>query len=197
MNSHLRIAVADDEPRMCEFYRQVLNQLGHDVVCEAHSGQELVQQCRQSHPDLVLVDVKMPDLDGIEAAHQIWQDAPTAIILVSGHHEPELLDRAGANHVLAYLIKPIKLQDLQPAITIAMHRFHEFQALHKEAEDLRQALHDRKIIERAKGILMKRHGMDEATAFLSLQKLARDKNRKLVQIAEMIITVEEAFSSPP
>ena len=111
--------------------------------------------------------------------------------MVPAHDEPELLERAGA-HILAYLVKPIKRQDLQPAIIIAMRRF-EFQALQKEASDLRQALQDRKLIERAKGILMKRTGRDEASAFQSMQKLASDKNRKLVHIAEMILTAEEAF----
>jgi response regulator NasT len=97
--------------------------------------------------------------------------------------------------VLAYLIKPIKRQDLQPALHIAMRRFEEFKALRKEASDLRQALQDRKLIERAKGILMKRANLDEAAAFSRLQKMARDSNRKLVQVAEMIVTVEQAYDT--
>jgi response regulator NasT len=196
MKSSLRIAVADDEPRMVEFYKETLPLLGHEVVCTASSGVELVAGCRASHPDLIITDVKMPDMDGIEAAAQISAQEPVPVILVSAHDEPQLLARASDHHVLAYLVKPIKRQDLQPAITIASSRFEEFETLRKEASDLRRALQDRKLIERAKGILMKRANLDEATAFKNMQKLARDKNRKLVQIAEMIVTIEEAIDLP-
>lgn len=193
MNLSLRIAVADDEPRMCEFYKEILPLLGHQVVCSASSGKELIAACANARPNLVITDVRMPDISGIDAAREIWQHEPLPIILVSAHDDPDLLERASENHILAYLVKPIKRQDLQPAILFAVRRFEEFQSLRKEATDLRQALEDRKLIERAKGILMKRTGQDEATAFRSLQKLARDKNRKLAQIAEMIVTAEEAF----
>jgi response regulator NasT len=108
-------------------------------------------------------------------------------------YDPELLERARENHVLAYLVKPIKGEDLQPAITVVMSRFQEFRSLRQEAANLRQALQDRKVIKRAKGILMKRGNLDEATAFQRLQKLARDNSRKLVEVAEMIVTAEQAF----
>lgn len=193
MNVSLRIAVADDEPRMREFYREILPLLGHEVVFVAASGAELIEGCRTCKPNLVISDIRMPDISGIEAAKEICRQEPLPIILVSAHDDAELLEKAGENHVLAYLIKPIKRQDLQPAIRIAAHRFEEFQSLRREATDLRQALQDRKLIERAKGILMKRTGQDEATAFRSLQKIARDKNRKLAQVAEMIVTAEQAF----
>jgi response regulator NasT len=194
MNRSLRIAVADDEPRMREFYQEILSRMGHQVVCAVPNGRDLVQQCRAMRPNLVIADVKMPDLDGIDAAQQISKDEPIPIILVSAHDDPDLLERAGSC-VLAYLVKPVKQQDLQPAITIAIRRFDEFQSLRKEAADLRQALQDRKLIERAKGILMKRNSLDEPAAFLAMQRLARDKNRKLVEIAEMVVTVEEGFGS--
>ena len=193
MNRSLRVAVADDEPRMREFYKEMLPLLGHEVVCVAKSGTELVAQCQTVRPDLIITDIKMPDLDGIEAAQQLCKQGPVPVILVTAHDDPELLDRAGDTHILGYLVKPVKRQDLQPAITIAVRRFEEFQALSKETSDLRQALKDRKTIERAKGILMKRTGLDEATAFQRLQKMARDNNRKLVQIAEMVVTVEDAY----
>ena len=168
--------------------------LGHAVVCAAGSGKELIAGCRSAQPDLIITDIRMPDMSGIEAAREICEQQPIPVILVSAHDDPDLLARARDNHVLAYLVKPIKRQDLQPAILIAVRRFEEFQSLRKEATDLRQALQDRKVIERAKGIIMKRTGQDEAAAFHSLQKLARDKNRKLAQIAEAIVTAEEAFS---
>jgi response regulator NasT len=135
----------------------------------------------------------MPDMDGIDASTAICRDAPVPVILVSGYHEPELIERALADHVLAYLIKPIKQADLETAIALAMRRFREFQALHQQADDLRQALEDRKLIERAKGVLMKRAGLEEADAFRRLQKLSSDKNQKMVQIARTIITADEAM----
>jgi response regulator NasT len=193
MNRNLRIAVADDEPRMLQFYKEILPTMGHEVVCAAGNGAELIEQCRAARPDLVISDIKMPDMDGIDASKQIADEEAVPVIMVTAHDDPELLERAGATHVLAYLVKPIKRQDLQPAIVIAMRRFDEFQTLQKEASDLRQALQDRKLIERAKGVLMKRTGRDEASAFQSMQKLARDRNQKLVHIAEMILTAEEAF----
>jgi two-component system, response regulator PdtaR len=193
MNRSLRVAVADDEPRMREFYKEMLPLLGHEVVCVAKSGSELVAQCQTLRPDLIITDIKMPDVDGIEAAQQLCKQGPVPVILVTAHDDPELLERADDTHILGYLVKPVKRQDLKPAITIAVRRFEEFQALSKETSDLRQALKDRKTIERAKGILMKRTGLDEATAFQRLQKMARDNNRKLVQIAEMVVTVEDAY----
>src|SRR5262245_51311697 len=159
MKTSLRIAVADDEPRMREFYQEMLPLLGHEVVAAAANGAELIARCQETRPDLVITDIRMPELGGIDAAREIWQREPVAIILVSAHDDPELLERAAENHVLGYLVKPIKRQDLQPAILIAARRFEEFQSLRKEASDLRQALEDRKLIERAKGILMKHTGL--------------------------------------
>jgi response regulator NasT len=193
MTRSLKIAVADDELDMRDYFQQFLPMLGHQVVVVAKNGRELAEQCRTSRPDLVITDIKMPDMDGIDAATQIYRDGPVPVILVSAHHDPDFLRRAEADHILAYLVKPIKQSDLEPAIVIAMRRFEQFQALRKEAADLKQALEDRKVIEKAKGILMKKASLDEHDAFRRMQKLASDKNRKLIDIAQMILTAEEAF----
>src|SRR5262249_51848673 len=145
------------------------------------------------HPDLVITDIKMPDMDGIDAASRIYRDGPVPIILVSAYHDSEFIRRAEADHVLAYLVKPIKQADLEPAIAIALRRFEQFQALRKESADLKQALEDRKLIERAKGLMMKKAGLGEQEAFTKLQRLASNKNKKLVEIAQMIVTAEEAY----
>src|SRR5262249_36674286 len=134
----------------------------------------------------------MPEMDGIDAAMQIYRERPVPVILVSAYHDSTLIARAGADHVLGYLVKPIKQADLEPAIMLAMRRFEQFEALRKEAADLRQALEDRKLIERAKGILMKRGPLDEQEAFRRLQKLASEKSRRLVDIAQMVLVAEEA-----
>lgn len=192
MNTSLRIVVADDEPDMRDYFRKCLSRLGHQVVAIAENGRELVEHCRALQPDLVITDIKMPDVDGIDAATQIYRVRPVPVILVSAYHEPELIARAEADHILGYLVKPIKQADLVPAIALAMRRFEQFEASRQEAADLRQALQDRKIIERAKGILMKRIGVDEQDAFRRLQKLASEKSRKLIDIAQMILVAEEA-----
>jgi two-component system, response regulator PdtaR len=195
MNRSLRIAVADDEPDMREYFRTILPGLGHEVVAVAGNGRELVEACRNHRPDLVITDIKMPDMDGIEAATRIYRDGPIPVILVSAYHDAEFIRRAEADHILAYLVKPIKQADLEPAIALAVRRFEQFHALRKESADLKQALEDRKAIEKAKGLLMKKAGLDEADAFRRLQKLASDRNKKLVEIAQMILTAEEAFGN--
>ncbi|HMF35697.1 MAG TPA: ANTAR domain-containing protein [Isosphaeraceae bacterium] len=196
MTPALRIAVADDEPRMLDYYQDTLPLLGHRVTCAAPTGQDLVRCCRDARPDLVITDIKMPDMDGIDAIVELDREEPIPAILVSAYHDPELFERTKEGHVLAYLVKPIKQADLEAAITIAMQRFEQFRALRQEAGALRQALEDRKLIERAKGVLMRRAGLDEEEAFLRLQKLARDLGQKMVEVARMILRAEPAFQPP-
>lgn len=189
----LRIAVADDESEMRDFLEKALPRLGHQVVAVAEDGEQLVALCRQTRPDLVIADIKMPGLDGIEASQQICQQHPVPVILVSAYHDPSLIARAEADHILAYLVKPIGLEDLPPAIAIATRRFAELMALRKECQDLKQALADRKLIEQAKGVLMKVAGVDEKEAFQRLQQLAADRNLKLVEAAQSILAVQQAL----
>jgi response regulator NasT len=193
MTQPLRIAVADDEPDMRDYFVKILPRFGHRVVGAAENGVDLVQLCKTTQPDLVITDIKMPDMDGIEAALHIYQDRPVPVIVVSAYHDPALIERAEADHIMAYLVKPIKQADLGPVIALAQRRFEQLQELRKEAADLRQALADRKVIEQAKGILMKRARLDEHDAFRRLQKLSSDKNLKLVEAARVILTAEEAF----
>ena len=193
MTQPLRIAVADDELDMRDYFREVLPRLGHTVVAIAQDGTELIEQCRAVEPDLVVTDIKMPGIDGIDASIQICQIRPVPVILVSAHQDATLIERAETDHIMAYLIKPVKQSELAPAIALGMRRFEQFTALRTETADLRQALADRKTIERAKGILMKKANLDEAAAFRRLQKLASAKNLKLANIASMIVTADEAF----
>jgi response regulator NasT len=192
MKTPLRIAVADDEADMREYFEKILPRLGHHVVSVAETGRELVEHCRELRPDLVITDVRMPEMDGIEAASIVYRENPIPFILVSAYLDQDLIDRAEADHILAYLIKPIEQKDLAPAIAIAYRRFEQFQALRKEASDLRQALEDRKVVERAKGVVMQRARLDEPAAFARLQKLSRDQNRKLVEVAHAILLAEAA-----
>ena len=195
MSQSLRIVVADDERNMHEYLQEALPRLGHQVVGVAQTGRELVELCRTTHPDLVITDIKMPDMDGLAASEEICRETPIPIIVVSAYHDPQFIERATQNNILAYLLKPIRQHDLEPAISLAMRRFEQFQTLRRETTDLRQALDDRKTIERAKGLLMKREHIDEQEAFRRLQKLAMNQNRKLVEVAQMILSVSEAFES--
>jgi response regulator NasT len=194
MNAPLRIVAADDDPFYHDLYRKFIPQTGHELVGMAGSGRALVEQCALAHPDLVISDIKMEDMDGIEAAREICAVRPVPFILVSSYYDPELIERAQADYVLGYLIKPVRKADLETAIAIAMRRFEEFEILRMEADHYRQTLVNRKIIERAKGILMKRAGISETDAFGRLQTLAHEKNQKLVDIAQMILTTEQVMS---
>jgi response regulator NasT len=196
MNISLKIAVADDEPRMRDYYGEALTRMGHQVTCTASNGSELVEACQSSRPDLIVTDIKMPELDGIDAALAIGKGDPVPIILVSAYHDDELLVRTKSVQIFGFLVKPIKQDDLKAAIAIAMQRFAEFKALRSEAGELRQALDDRKYIERAKGVLMKKAGLDEDEAFKRLRKIARDGNQKLIEVARMILKAEAAFEPP-
>lgn len=193
MGRSLRIAIAEDEPDMQEYLCTILPHMGHSVCSVASTGRELVEQVLGGSPELVITDIKMPVLDGIEAARQIYEQMPLPIILVSAHYERELLRRVEEDFIQAYLVKPIKQEELAPAIALANRRFEQFQALRKEAASLRQALEDRKQIEKAKGILMKKTSLDEDQAFRRMQKLASEKNLKLLEIARSILMAEEAF----
>jgi two-component system, response regulator PdtaR len=191
-NNRLRIVAADDDLAMCRFYQDALGRLGHEVTLAAN-GRQLVEQCRTALPDLIITDIKMPELDGLEAAAEIARGGPVPAILVSAYHEPELVERAGQDYILAYLVKPITEADLVPAIGLALQRFDRLQALHKEAADLRQALEDRKVIERAKGIIMRRVRVDESEAYRRLRRLASDRNCKLAEVAQLILNAEDVF----
>ncbi len=192
MSQTLTVAVADDEQFMREYFRELLTRLGHRAVV-AGGGRELVELCRTQRPDLVITDIRMGDLDGLEAAVAVNREREVPVILVSAYSDADLRAKAMQDHVMAYLVKPVKEEDLVLAIDLAMMRFRHYQALRKEASDLRQALEDRKFIERAKGVVVRRLGVPEAEAFRRLRKYASDHNRKLVEVAQQVLTAEEIF----
>src|SRR6201993_4343287 len=138
MNPSLRIAVADDEPDMRDYFKKSLPRLGHQVIAVAQNGRELVEQCRTTRPDLVITDIKMPDMDGIDAAIQIYRDSPIPIILISSYYDAQLIDRAEAAPIQSYLVKPIKQADLEPAMVIARRRFDQLKTLQEALTRVRQ-----------------------------------------------------------
>ncbi|HWB11750.1 MAG TPA: ANTAR domain-containing protein [Pirellulales bacterium] len=190
----LRVAIADDDPEIRRTVAAMLRGLGHEVVFAGATGRELVNHCLAETPDLVMTDIEMPDMDGLDAAMAIYERSPAPIIVLTAFCRPELIERAEHNHILGYLMKPATQSQIEAGIAMAVRRHQEFEALRKEAADLRQSLADRKVIERAKGLLMKHLGVDEPEAFRRLQKFASNKNKKLVEIAETIVTASEALN---
>ena len=195
MKESLRIAIAEDEPELLIDLEETLMEFGHKVVARAKTGIELVECCGETAPDLVITDIKMPDMDGLEAASRICKIRPTPIVILSAYHDQEFIDRALKEYVLAYLVKPISDQSLKTSIALAMQRFKEFEALQNQVADVQQALEDRKLIERAKGVLMKRAGLSEAEAFRRLQLLSSQKNKKMIEIARTLVEADQAFEN--
>jgi response regulator NasT len=187
----LRVLIADDESLHLMSLRAHLQNLGHRIVAEAGTGQEALALARELKPDLAILDIRMPEQDGIEAAKQMLEERPLPIILLSAFSEQDLAERASDAHVSAYLMKPVSESDLLPAIALAMSRFREFQTLHHEVDSLRESLETRKLVERAKGVLMRRLHLSEEDAFRRLQKRSQDENKKLSEIAKAIVTADE------
>ncbi len=188
MKGRLRILIADDEAIRVMTLRTQLRALGFEVVAEATTGREAVELAARCEPDLAILDIKMPELDGIAAAREITAHRPIPVVLLTAYSEPELVERATEAGVFAYLVKPVSEEDLLPTILLARARFEEFRLLQQEVADLREALEARKVIERAKGILMKRLGISEAEAFRRMQVQSQRENKKLVEIARAIVT---------
>jgi response regulator NasT len=175
------------------FYQRVLARLGHQV-CLALTGRQLVEQCRLLRPALVVAAVELPDLDGVAAAEAICRDQPTPILLFSGGQTADCVERILDNpHVLACRLKPVKEADLRAAVAVARSRFERFQALCQEATDLRQALEDRKVIERAKGVVMRYGNAGEEEAYRRLRQLASARNGKFVEVARAVLAAGEVF----
>lgn len=194
MTQLLRIAIADDERDTRDYLQEMLTRLGHQVQA-VNDGQQLVELCATSRPDLILADVKMPGMDGIEAVQEVNRAGPVPVILITGHHGPDVLSRVGTDHVMAYLVKPVNQADVEAAVMLALMRFNQFRALQEETASLRQALEDRKLLERAKGIVMRRLRWDEDEAFRRIRKLANDKNRKIAEVAASIQKADEIFQA--
>jgi len=187
MTDPARILIADDEAIRLMTLKRQLAALGMDVVAEATTGREAVARARDTAPDLAILDIKMAELDGIEAARAITRERPIPIILLTAYSDQGLIERAAAAGVFAYLVKPVGEEDLLPAILTARTRFREFQQLRGEVASLGDALEARKVIERAKGMLMDRFRLSEAEAFRRMQIQSQRENKRLVEIARALL----------
>lgn len=183
----MRILVAEDETIIRLDLREILERAGFDVCAEARDGEEAVELAARDKPDLAILDVKMPRLDGIEAARRILAERPIPIVMLTAYGQEELVSRAVEAGVFGYLVKPFRESDLLPAIHAARARFEELQALREEAESLAEALDTRKVVERAKGLLMEREGLSEQDAFARLRRASQVSGRPMKVVAEALI----------
>jgi two-component system, response regulator PdtaR len=183
----LRILIAEDETIIRLDLRDVLERAGHEVCAEARDGEEAVALAHAEQPELAILDVKMPRLDGIEAARRILAERPIPIVMLTAYGQEELVARAVEAGVFGYLVKPFRETDLLPAIQTARARHAELEAMRDEAESLSEALATRKVVERAKGILMEREGLSENDAFVRLRRASQSSGRPLRVVAEAVI----------
>ena len=185
------VVIADDDPIIRMDLREMLAGLNYQVVGEASDGQSATNLARELRPDLVIMDIRMPELDGIEAARILTTEGIAPVLLLTAYSEPELVQRATQAGVIGYLVKPFREAQLGPAIEVTLSRFREFEDVRKELGDVREAMEARKVIERAKGMLMDRHGLTEAEAFRRIQKRSMDSRKAMKDVAEAILLASE------
>ncbi|HXI09168.1 MAG TPA: response regulator [Thermodesulfobacteriota bacterium] len=186
-----RVLIAEDNSKTRLFLKNQLELLGYEVVAAVSNGQAAVDLVADLNPNLVIMDVKMPEMDGIDAARAITAKGPTPIILITGLSSDDMASKAIEAGVFAYLVKPVTKKQLEPAIKLAMARYNEFRSLKAEVVDLKDAIETRKLVERAKGILMKRCNISEEEAFKLLQAHSQKENKKMREIADNIISASK------
>ncbi|MDP9367048.1 MAG: ANTAR domain-containing protein [Chloroflexota bacterium] len=169
----------------------MLTHLGYDVIGEAGDGRSVLDLARKLQPDLVIMDIKMPDVDGISAAEELTREKIAPVVLLTAYSDQGLVDRAKEAGVVGYVVKPFRETELMPVIELSMARFEEFRSLEREVGGLKDALETRKLIERAKGVLMEVHGLREAEAFHRIRRTSMDARKSMKEVAEAILLTHE------
>ncbi len=187
----MRVLIAEDEAIIRMDLREMLEEEGHEVVGEARDGAEAIRLARELRPDVVFMDIKMPGTDGLEAARALCDARVAPVVMVTAFSQASYVEEACAAGAMGYLVKPFAKHDVLPAMQIAVARFAEARALEEEAADLEERLETRKLLDRAKGVLMAR-GLSEPEAFRRLQKLAMDRRLPLKEVAQAVLLAEEA-----
>lgn len=183
-----RIVIAEDQPLERLDLGQMLENLGHEVVGQAADGRSAVDLARELKPDLVILDIQMPgEIDGLSAAEILASEKVAPVVIMTAYNDEEFIDRARGAGVMAYLVKPYTENQLNPAIEVAIARYNEFQELEKELGSTREALVTRKIVERAKGVLMDTAGLKESEAFHRIQRLSMNSRKSMREVAEAIL----------
>lgn len=190
-----RILVAEDEALIRMDLAEMLTEAGYDVIAQVRDGRSAIERARELLPDLVVMDVKMPGLDGISAAEMIGAEGIAPVVMLTAFSDKDLVDRADDAGVMGYVLKPFTLDDLRPALTIALSRWSERRALVGEVADLEDRLETRKRLDRAKGELMRRLSIDEPAAFRWIQKAAMDRRLGMREVADAILAGGDAGPS--
>lgn len=187
MKSPLNIVIADNESIIRMDLREMLEEQGHTIVGEAHDGKQALELTRKYRPDLVMMDIKMPNMDGITAAKAIADEGISPVILLTAFSDSEIVNRAKDAGVLAYLVKPVREESISPAIEIALSRWQEMKELERELEAAKDSLEFRKTLDRAKGILMDAHNISESEAYRRIQRYSMMKRKPIKEVAEAIV----------
>jgi two-component system, response regulator PdtaR len=190
--SQRRIVIAEDEPISRMDLREMMANLGYLVVGEAGDGQSAVNLARELRPELVIMDIKMPEMDGIQAAKVLTEERVAPVLLLTAYSDREFVEGALDAGVMGYVVKPFREAELVPAIELALGRFREFRALEKQLGDTREVLETRKAVERAKGVLMDTQGLRESEAFRKIQKLSMNNRKSMREVAEAILLAHQA-----
>ena len=191
-----RVLICEDEGLTALRLHDSVANLGYEVVGEANDGEEAVAAAARLQPDAILMDIRMPKLDGIAATKQIMRTRPTAIVMISAYNENDLVEAALQAGASGYLVKPVSDEQIEPALKVALRRFGELTDLRGELTDMKEALEARKLVEKAKGILMRRLRLAEDVAYQQLQKLSRDRRQSLKETAQQVIDAAELLGSP-
>lgn len=186
-----RIVIAEDEDVTRKDLRETLEGLGYLVVGEARDGRSAVNLAQELRPDIIVMDIKMPGMDGIDAAELLTRERIAPVLLLTAYFDKAKVERAKEAGVIAYLVKPFSESDLEPAIEVALSRFEELRALDAEVQRLEETLEVRKLVDRAKGILMDTQNLTESEAFRKIQKMSMDTRRPMKDIAQAIIITHE------
>ncbi|RZB20775.1 response regulator [Streptomyces sp. F001] len=182
-----RVVIAEDEALIRLDLKEMLEEEGYTVVGEAGDGEQAVELAREHKPDLVILDVKMPKLDGISAAEKITEESIAPVLMLTAFSQRDLVERARDAGAMAYLVKPFSKSDVVPAIEMAVSRYTQLKELEKEVADLSQRLETRKLVDRAKSILQTEYGLTEPAAFRWIQKTSMDRRLSMQQVAEAVI----------
>lgn len=185
--SELKVLIADDDPIIRLDVKQMLEKLGYTVIGESEDGQEAVEAARRLAPDVCVMDVKMPVMDGIDAASIIAEEGIAPVVLLTAYSDQDLISRAQDAGVFAYLVKPFKPGDLAPTIEVARSRFEQNQQLRQEVADLNERIETRKLVEKAKGVLMEDHGLSEGEAYRRIQQQSMNARKSMREVAEAIL----------
>lgn len=183
----LKIVIADNESIIRMDLKEILEEAGHQVVGEAINGLKAIELTRKYRPDLVIMDIKMPEMDGIAAAKAIARDKIAPVLLLTAFSQKEIVDKAKDSGVLAYLVKPVKESNLFPAMEIALSRFREIVQLEQELDDVKHSLEMRKLLDRAKGVLMDAYGISEGEAYRRIQQYSMAKRKTIKEVAEAVL----------